>query len=275
MSKIEAIFLWAGIWCYGFSFVFFLFGVVFKKEKWIKWGWYLTIAGFAFQTSNLGARWIITGHPPVMRVYENSMLGSWFIVSLFIMVRFWQKKLDVIGVAVMPIVLMMIGNGVMGRPIHEPLSPPYKSNWLWLHIFFAWISYGAFCISAGMGVLYLLKERAEKAGNLSSFYGRLPVIGIINDITLKTVIFGFITLTVQIGAGALWAYDLWGRYWNWDPIENWSLITWLVYGIYIHLAATLGWKGRRMAWLAIIFLAFVFITFGGIGFIGGVHTPIM
>ncbi len=275
MTKAEAIFIWIALWIYGMSFVSFLYGVVFKRERGVRWGWYTAISGFIFQTGSMGIRWEATGHPPVMRAYEMALLGSWLTLILFGMLRYWHRRIEVVGVAVMPVMLMMIGKGIMGRPYHEPMAPPFKSNWLWLHVFFAWVAYGAFCIGAGLGVLYLLKERAEKRGKEGGFYERLPGLGVLNDLALRVIIFGFVALTVQIGAGALWAYSLWGRYWGWDPIETWSLITWLVYGIYIHLGITLGWKGKWMAWLAIISLIFLFVTYGGIGYMTSVHMPMM
>lgn len=275
MTKVEAILFWVSAWFYGVSFVFYLAGTVFSKNKVVTIGLRLAIAAIVFQTMCIITRWVAVGHPPVMGVYENSMLGSWFIGIIFLMLVYWQDRINLLGVAVIPILLLMAGNGVMTDVEHIPLSPPYKSNWLWLHIFFAWVAYAAFCAGAGLGLLYVLKERAEIMGKRLILSEKLPELELMCELTLKVIIFGFVALTVEIGAGGLWAYDLWGRYWGWDPIETWSLITWLTYGLFIHLGATMGWKGRRMAWLAIGAIIFVFITFGGIGFIGGIHTPIM
>lgn len=282
MTNIEAIFFWIAIWAYGLSFLAFLFGVAFKKEGWIRAGWYLTVAGFIPQTISMAVRWGITGHPPVMQVYENSMIATWFLLMLFMLIRFWHRKSEVVGVAVMSVALLMLGHGVMTGPRMEPLAPPFQSNWLWLHVFFVWMAYGAFCISAGFGAIYLLKEWAEGKRSSevqkvrgSEFYERFPSLSILSDLILRTMIFGFIALTVEIGAGSLWAYGLWGRYWGWDPVETWSLITWLIYGIDIHLGVTLGWKGKRMAWLAIASLISLFITFGGIGYMASIHTPML
>ena len=275
MTNMEAIFFWIAVWLYGMSFIAYLYGLVFRRESWIRYGWYLAMAGFVPQSISIGIRWGITGHPPVMRAYENSMLSGWIIIVLFFLVRRWHRNVEVIGVAVMPVILLMLGNGVMTKPYLEPMSPPFKSNWLWLHVFFAWIAYGAFCIAAGFGLMYLIKRRVDAKKGGADFFERLPALPVMNDLMLRTVIFGFIALTVEIGAGALWANNLWGRYWGWDPVETWSLITWLIYGIVIHLGMTLGWKGGRMAWLVIIALISVFITFGGIGYISGVHTVIL
>ena len=275
MTKFEAVFIWIALYFYFASFVSFLWGAVFKKDKGIDWGWRLVCLGFIPQNVGMIARWMETGHAPVMRAYENSLLGSWFILLLYFILRWRQPKLKILGLVITPIILLMLGNAIISKPYLEPLSPPFKSNWLILHVLFAWIAYGAFCLVAALGGMYLLKSRALAKNKSVSFYDKFPDLNALDDIMVKTAVFGFITLTVEVGAGAIWAYGLWGRYWGWDPVETWSLITWLIYAIYIHLGVTLGWKGRRMAWLAIAALASVFITFGGVGFIGGIHAPIL
>lgn len=275
MIKVEALFFWAAVWLYGLAFLSFLFAYIFKKDRYLRVGWCLIVAALLSQTASMGTRWSVTGHPPVMGEFENSMLGSWFIVILFIIVRAWHRKMEVVILVVIPAVLWMVGNGLMTDLAHRPLAPSFKSNWLWFHVFFAWVAYGAFCVGAGMGFMYILKDKFVRRGEESSFFQRLPNTEMLSDVILRVIMFGFIALTVEIGAGAIWAYGLWGRYWGWDPIETWSLVTWLTYGSYIHLGVTLGWKGRRMAWLAIASLFFVFVSFGGIGYFGGVHTTIL
>jgi len=70
----------------------------------------------------------------------------------------------------------------------------------------------------------------------------------------------------MISAGAIWAKDLWGSYWSWDPVETWSMISWTTYGIAIHLRVTFGWRETRLAWLLIIALSTVIISFFGVNF---------
>lgn len=263
------------MWLYGISFLFFLYGIVFKKERWVRFGWYFALAGFVPHTVSMGVRWAITGHPPVKGAYEHSLIAGWFLFLSFAMLRLWHRKIEAAGAAIIPFLLLTLGNGVMSNPLHQPLPPPYQSNWMWIHVIFAWAAYGAFLVAAGLGIVYLLKGRAEAKGKVVDFYMRLPDLRAMNDLILRLLIFGFIGLTVEIGAGAIWAYGLWGRYWAWAPIETWSLITWLIYGTDIHLGVTLGWKGKRMAWLAIISLIGVFVTFGGLGFMRGVHTTLL
>ena len=81
--------------------------------------------------------------------------------------------------------------------------------------------------------------------------------------------------TVMIASGAIWAHGLWGRYWAWDPVETWSLIAWLIYGVNLHLRFTLDWKGRKAAWLALFSVVTIVITFFGIGVVSQVHTELL
>ena len=75
---------------------------------------------------------------------------------------------------------------------------------------------------------------------------------------------GFIFLSIMIVAGAIWANEAWGRYWGWDPIETWSLISWVVYAGYLHANLTLGWKGTRCAWYAVLALPVMVFTLIGV-----------
>ncbi len=66
-------------------------------------------------------------------------------------------------------------------------------------------------------------------------------------------------------SGAIWAKQLWGQYWGWDPLETWSLITFLFYALYLHARSFLGWKEAKAAWLTVAGLIIVIISFWGVG----------
>jgi ABC-type transport system involved in cytochrome c biogenesis permease subunit len=84
----------------------------------------------------------------------------------------------------------------------------------------------------------------------------------------RFVIFGFVAHVVMISTGAIWARDLWGSYWSWDPVETWSLLSGLLYGLWIHLRLALRWHGARMAWLAVGTLVTVLFAFWGTNLLG-------
>ena len=79
---------------------------------------------------------------------------------------------------------------------------------------------------------------AEFAANLDSLAYRVHT-------------FAFPILTFGIVAGAIWAQEAWGRYWGWDPIESWSLVTWLAYAILLHASAEQAKEWPEPDWIAV------------------------
>jgi ABC-type transport system involved in cytochrome c biogenesis permease subunit len=116
-------------------------------------------------------------------------------------------------------------------------------------------------IAAGLGLIYLLKE--NRTGGI---YDRLPDLDSIDVLSYRYVAAGFIMYGLMIVSGCFWSNQVKGNYWNWDPVEVWSLISWLVYGIYLHLRITFGWRGRRLAWYALFALAAMIVSYWGIPF---------
>ncbi len=102
---------------------------------------------------------------------------------------------------------------------------------------------------------------------------QLPAAERLDEGSYKTILFAFPFMTLLIITGAIWAYYAWGRYWGWDPKETWSLITWIVYSIYLHVRLTHGWEGRLPAALAVAGFGVVIFTYLGVNIlISGLHS---
>ena len=156
----------------------------------------------------------------------------------------------------------------------KPLIPALQSNWLLAHVVTCFIGYGAFAVAAGIGILYLLKNLAgQRKLAQNNPLSMLPELPVLDDLTHKTIIFGFMWLTAGIITGAVWANEAWGTYWSWDPKETWSIITWFVYALALHARFTRGWNGTRIAWLAILGFLSVLFTYFGVNFVlSGLHS---
>jgi len=143
---------------------------------------------------------------------------------------------------------------------------------MFVHIFFAWLAYGAYSLAAALGVLYLLRTRKSfeelPQEQLPPLFARLPIPPVMQDLIFRSIIFGFIAHVVMIAAGCIWARDLWGTYWSWDPVETWSLLSAVLYGTWIHFQLNARWSGRRMAWLAVAALLTVVFAFWGTNLLG-------
>jgi hypothetical protein len=130
----------------------------------------------------------------------------------------------------------------------SPLIPALQSNWLIAHVVTCFIGYAAFAVAGGLGLMYLIKQRVgpgRKAPADSIGGSTCRSCRIIDDLTHKTIVFGFLWLSAGIITGAVWANEAWGTYWSWDPKETWSIITWFVYASTLHARFTRGWSGNR------------------------------
>ncbi len=97
---------------------------------------------------------------------------------------------------------------------------------------------------------------------------------LLDELTYKTVAVGFPIFTLGgLIFGAIWADQAWGVYWSWDPKETWSLITWFVYAFYLHARLMRGWRGRKVAVVAVVgFVAVVFTYLGVNLLLSGLHS---
>ncbi|RPJ07021.1 MAG: c-type cytochrome biogenesis protein CcsB, partial [Deltaproteobacteria bacterium] len=148
----------------------------------------------------------------------------------------------------------------------RPLMPALQSNWLSIHVMTCLLGYGGFAVSAVGAVGFLIADRRGSAVTPGTK-------DMLETLLAQTIAFGFLFLTLGILTGAVWANSAWGAYWQWDPKETWSLITWFVYAVFLHCRLMRGWRGRRAAWISLIGFACVLFTFIGVNYLlSGLHS---
>lgn len=77
--------------------------------------------------------------------------------------------------------------------------------------------------------------------------------------------FAWLFLGIGIGLGSIWAYVVlgWGGYWGWDPVENASLLSWLVCTALMHSFTMYRKFGTFKRWSVVCScLAFMFVIVG-------------
>lgn len=264
MSPIESVLFWAALILYSVAAGGYSYSIVFKNDKVMPKLVAIIFISALLHTGAIAARVHAQGHFPWSSDYDNGLMGGWFIIVATLYVVWRQKPLRILGAATLPAVILIMGYGVMRRPVLEPMSATLKSFWLYIHVFFAWISFGAYALAMGAGVVYLLRERAHTKGEGTAYFEQLPSQERLDELMFRYLVFGFVNNAVMIAAGAIWAKDLWGNYWSWDPVETWSLVSWLMYGLAIHLRITMGWRGTRFAWISVLALSTVIINFFGV-----------
>jgi len=259
--KTETLLFWTAVGLYGLSAFAYILGFIARGEKLLLGGLVAAGLGFLPHVASIAVRWA-GGSTPFISISESISLGMGVSVLLYLLVQIFNGKVRPLGVLVMPVAFVMMGWAATLRT--DPTSqlvPALQSAWLWVHIIGASTGFSAVLIAAALGLLYLLKERGQ--GGVAE---RLPPVEALDALSYRFVVGGFTLYGVMIVSGAFWADQVKGSFWNWDPVEVWSLISWLIYGIYLHLRITMGWRGRRLAVYSLVALAAMIVSYWGIPF---------
>ena len=240
----EAILHWSAVALYiagtvGFAYAFFFDHP--EKVRTVRW---ITAAGLLPHSAGLVLRYFHVGHGPYMLKYEVLSSNAWVAIVMLLLFVWRKPNWAALALIALPASILMMGFGLFTNPEARNLPPTLRSMWLVFHVLFNKLAVGAFILSAASGIVLLRKLK----GASSKLLDQLPGPAVLEAHTIRFVGFGFIFWTTTIGAGAIWANQSWGRYWAWDPIESWSLVTWLAYAVLLHARILFKLKARATAW---------------------------
>ena len=222
-----------------------------RTEKMARIATAMMILGFLLLLVGVVARGISAGRVPWGNMYEFSITGALAFTGAYLGAL---RKYDLrwLGLFVSISVLLTLGTAVTILYVPSaPLVPALKSAWLVIHVAAAIISGGVFLLSNVVAGAFLFLDSMEKKGERAPWAKRLPSLDVLDQLSYRLVAFVFPLWTFSVIAGAIWAESAWGRYWGCDPKETWAFITWVAYAAYLHARVTIGWRGRRAAWLCI------------------------
>ncbi len=216
----------------------------------LRWAANLVIvAGFAALSGFIVARWLESGYPPFSNMPESLSWMAWGMCLVYFVSRLFVHFPGLEAAACLgAVAILATTSGFDMAP--RPLMPALQSNWLVFHVLTCMIAYGAFFAAFLLAALWLLAWHKREAGT------------VVDALSYQTMAFGFLLLTVGIVSGAIWARQAWGRYWGWDPKETWSLLTWFVYGIYLHYRLIAGQKGVGRERMPLLNSLFAIAGFG-------------
>jgi cytochrome c-type biogenesis protein CcmF len=164
---------------------------------------------------------------PVMAIYTTTLLGLLFILvreNPFVMLA--QAPLD--------------GSG---------LNPLLQDDWMVIHPPVMFVGYASTAIPFAFAIAALWQRRYDDWARLA----------------FPWALGGFLVLGTAILMGGYWAYKTlgWGGYWGWDPVENASLIPWLLGVVLIHGLYLERNKGRfRRANLVLASSGYLAVLYG-------------
>lgn len=254
MTTIEFCLFWATMFCYLLSFSVHLFSFMRQEPGGVTWAIRLLRVGFVLHTAAGVTRWILGGHPPVTDTFELNLTGVRFLVLLFLLFERQGKLERAAALIIAPLAFLILGHGYVSHSEPEPMSAAYQSPWLWFHVIPSRLAFGCYAIATGAGIMLIARKRD----------GETEVAAALDLTSYRFIVLGFINHAVMLIAGAIWARNLWGRYWSWDALETWSLIAFLYYAFYLHARSFLNWRMVRAAWLTVIGLVVLAVSFWGV-----------
>lgn len=130
----------------------------------------------------------------------------------------------------------------------------------------------ALSYAAAGGIIFLVWRFGHVISRIVSSFSLSA--DMLDDLTYKCIAVGFPIFTLGgLVFGAIWADQAWGKYWSWDPKETWSLITWFVYAFYLHARFLRGWRGKKIAIVAVVgFFSTIFTYLGVNLLLSGLHS---
>ena len=255
----------------------------------------LTIVVNLFITLQLLFRWSISGHFPISNLYESLYFLTWGItLGQLLIEREYQSP--IIPSIAIPIELLTVAFACFVLPddlkLSSNLVPALRSSWLVMHVSVVMLSYAALIIGSllSASVLFININKPLQIRSSSSGIGGFkistnePESDLINSIefshseeldtlSYRSILVGFVLLTLGLISGAVWANEAWGTWWSWDPKETWAFVSWLFYAAYLHMRISRGWQGRKPALLATTGFLVVIVCYLGVNFLGiGLHS---
>lgn len=181
------------------------------KLRQILWG-----SIFILALITLGTRWYEVSYPPMRNVFE-AFLWIPLLLVLSTVLTYTKAKIDttrfdaLIGTLFLFPMIFIFSHAV------KPLMPALQSPFFVPHIL-------------GYMIAYTLLIRSF----VLLFVARLKTNLALTIAANISFVWGFFFLTLALALGSIWGNEVWGAYWQWDPKEQWSMATWLIYVAALH-----------------------------------------
>lgn len=225
-EKLYPVYFFTSLFLLALIFIKLLFDkkIIYLKKILVS----ILILSFLVHTFALLLRWYISLHAPWSNAYESMIFISWCIILAGL---FFVKKSEfaLSSATLLGSVLLFVAHLSWQDPQISTLTPSLQSIWLTIHVAVISASYGFLALSLLLGlitlILIILNSYKPMSSNITQAFKT-------NELSM---IIGLVLLTIGTLLGSVWANESWGRIWEWDPKETWSLASIFVYMMILHL----------------------------------------
>ncbi|MBR1538430.1 MAG: cytochrome c biogenesis protein CcsA [Bacteroidales bacterium] len=214
----------------------------------------LTVLGLLIYAAFITGLWLSLDRPPLRTQGETRLWFAFFLPLTGVVVYArWRYRWILSFTTLLALVFICVN--IFKPEIHnKTLMPALMSPWFAPHVIVYMLSYAILGASALVGA-YLLFFRRSKIGQTEM------------AMTDNLVYVGLTFLTFGLLFGALWAKEVWGTYWGWDPKETWAAITWLCYLMYIHFRKARPRERRKACLILLVSFVCLQICWWGINYL--------
>jgi ABC-type transport system involved in cytochrome c biogenesis permease subunit len=249
----------------------------------------LLVAAALAHTFVIGMQTMAAGHVPFAGTTHAISTFVWLLALAYLYTEVTTEERG-LGVFVLAIIVALQAVPAVRGAGVEPRSPVLEHPLFWTHVAALLGAYASFGLAAVIGVTYLLQYKEIKAKHLVFFFTRLPSLQVLDVMNSRAVFIGWLLLTIGLAAGAVWVSEALTLAPDdprvramsvADPKIFVALVTWVVYTFQLVARQTIGWRGRRAAYLsaagfAIVLLNFVLVSYfltDSHNFAGGTPAP--
>ena len=224
--------------------------------------------GVLAHTFLIGMQTMHVGHAPLVGTTAAVSAFIWLLGLSYLYVELTTDE-RAIGVFVAPLLVMLALIPALD-PSVSPRPPLLQSPLFTVHVVSMLFAYASFALAMVLGVTYMLQFKEIKKKHLGYFYQRLPSLQILDAMNSRAVAVGWIFLTIGLAVGVVWAAQarsLTPENANLrmmsldDPKIFFAFLTWTVYSFEVMARRTMGWNGRRAAWLSALGFVIVLLNF--------------
>ncbi len=227
----------------------------------------LLLVGVLAHTFVIGMQTMEVRHVPFS---NTSTAVSSFVWLLALSYLYLEVTTDerAMGVFIVPILV-----GLQTIPAINPgvdyRDPVLDSPWFWVHVTSLLFAYATFALAAMLGLTYVLQFKEIKKKHLGYFYTRLPSLHVLDAMNSRAVTVGWLFLTIGVVVGIVWTAQALAQSPEnlnlqaislQDPKVFIAVLTWGVYSFAVFARKTLGWTGRRAAWLSAVGFVIVLLN---------------
>ena len=235
---------------YGIAALAVLPAALYNRPRWSQFAVPAAIGAAGLHFVSLAEMLNAAHHRLPVEAHEVQSVLALILALLFLAV-YWRYRSVSIGIFILPIVFLMAVLAAF-RPGQETFSQPVHTGWVILHIVLLLAAYAALIVSLLASVLYLIQERRLKSKGSRLHW--LPTIDMpletIDQLALKTLLFGLPCMTAGLLIGALIAQADYGAKYFADPKILLTFGLWIAYVAMIFIRRASGLRGRRAVYLS-------------------------